>query len=56
MHNNIINNYNYARPLLRNLSMMVLTALNVKKITAGFGYHTSGISTTPIVKAPTFVV
>jgi hypothetical protein len=57
MHNNINNNYNCARPLLRNLSMLVLTALNVKrKITVGFGYQTSGISTTPIVKAPTLVV
>ena len=39
-----------------NLQIQLCSRLNLHKLTVDFGYRTTGLSTTPIVEAPTLVV
>ena len=39
-----------------NLQIQFSSRLNLHKLTVDFGYRTTGLSTTPIVEAPTLVV
>jgi hypothetical protein len=41
--------------LMNNNKFIIYTSLRLYKQTVGFGYRKSGIATTPIVQAPTFV-